>query len=755
MASFDSFSYDIRSRLPEWWKDDALAFSVNKYTQDLIAEILEELLTTTGVVQPINVWKSIPEEYDWYHHYEELDEYLTYVKGEKEVQTPVCKFFSNSIMYAYVPNTKRKCHAKIKLRLNGGELNTDTQIIEKFIITNGDQQIILHDIPKVCTIDILTESHQILIDGESDGYLIEGYFDKIQPTIKYPDYKMPYVDENGEILLDENGKMSYIDIPVDYENKETKISFQTTDTVNFDLQMYLLKPTYTTEQNIRVATVSAFPLEWIRLYGYFCHEFNNKEGYQYLYEKTYTEESRTTYDRITKQYDCERFYIQVKFRGIGTPLTKGFPQEYGTSNLAFYPNEKLDKWGKIYGLPRRAYRSDITEDEEPFTFPKYYNYPIEQDYWYEERIVNEYRFNDQAVNSLFVKDSDGNNVASLQCIYPFMNDIWVYTETIDPDSDTTKELKDIKVCPNGIKQIDDSLGVDWKNLPLMVTNHNNEPTIIKPYNDDIKKANSFDYQTKKLKISFCVAREEHDIPLDIDITGIELKFKALTNLHSNSLRLSDDSYLILPFASKLGDNIVLEKINISGEHKYWAREESYLTIGGKDFLFGLDKITRDQIFFDNEGKIEFELGFINESDFLEAQLIIEDISLNIYYEVIPDNYDIDISLEDKEIVLENEEPETKLIINLTNKSKKKILDKNLTVIVPPELKVSILENGVKKDFNSIDFELNVNESFTIDNIIIDFTDKVKTGLYDILVICEDKIFQEELTVRLKDKYGEE
>lgn len=747
MASFDSFSYDIISRMPEWYKEDALAFSVNKYTQDLIVEILEELLSATGVVQPINVWKSIPEEYDWYHHYEELDEYLTYTEGDEEVATPVCKFFTSSVMTAYVPNTKRKCHSKIKLKLNGGELESDDQIIEEFIITNGNQQIILHDIPKVCTIDILTESHQVLVDGKSDTYLIDGYFDKIQPTIKHSDFKVPYIDEDGET--------AYKPITIDDENKETKITFETSATVNFDLQIYLLKPTYTTEQNIRVATVSAFPLEWIRLYGYYCHEFNNQEGYQFLWEKTYTEESRTTYDRITKQYDCERFYIQVKFRGIGAVLEKGFPQEYGVSNLAFYPNEKLDKWGKIYGLQRRAYRTDITEDEEPFTFPRYYNYPIEQDYWYEERIVNEYRFNDQAVNSLFVKDSDRNNIASLQCIYPFMNDIWVYTETIDPDSDTTKELTDIKACPNGIEQINDSLGVDWENLPLMVTNHNNKPTIIKPYNEEIKKANSFDYMTKTLKVSFCVTREEHNVPSDINITGIELKFKALTNLHSNSLRLSDESYILLPFVSKINGEMVLEKVSISGEHKYWAREESYLTIGGKNNLFGLNEITRDQIFFDNDGKVEFELGFINESDFLEAQLIIEDMSLNIYYEVIPDEYDINMHLENKEVVLENEDPSTKLIINLTNESKKKILDKNLTVVVPPELKVSMLIDEEKKDFNNIEFELDVDESFSIDNILIEFSDEIKTGLYDILVICDDKILKEELTVRLKDRYGEE
>ena len=49
MADFDSFDYDIESRLPEWWKGFGALEPVNQYTQKLIAEILEGLLTTLGV----------------------------------------------------------------------------------------------------------------------------------------------------------------------------------------------------------------------------------------------------------------------------------------------------------------------------------------------------------------------------------------------------------------------------------------------------------------------------------------------------------------------------------------------------------------------------------------------------------------------------------------------------------------------------------------------------------------------------------
>ena len=77
MPGFDSLNYDIEGRLPEWWKGFGALEPLNEYTQHLIANILQALLTNIGVVQPLNCWKSIPEEYTWYHHYTSTDDYLT------------------------------------------------------------------------------------------------------------------------------------------------------------------------------------------------------------------------------------------------------------------------------------------------------------------------------------------------------------------------------------------------------------------------------------------------------------------------------------------------------------------------------------------------------------------------------------------------------------------------------------------------------------------------------------------------------
>ena len=724
MGSFDSFDYDIKSRMPEWYKESALAFPINKYTQDLISKILEELLSSTGVVQPLNIWKTVPEEYDWYHHYTELDDYLEYIDEDTDLEHPTCTFPVNGKTIAYLPNTKRKCNAKIRLMLRGnGSLVKTT--IDELRLTNGNQSITFHDISNVSTIEILTETNQIIIDGEENYSLVTGKFDYIEPTIKYADY----IDTNiGQ----------HIDLKD--ENKETKIIFETSDRVDFDLQIYLLKPTYTTEQNIRISTVSAFPIESVELYGYFCHPFNDQEGEELLWSKKYERRDRVVYDRITKQFDCERFYIIVKFYGIGTPLYKGFPQSEYESNVAFQPNTHLDKWGKVFGLPRRYYRTDITEEEEPYTFPKYYNYPIEQDYWYEERMVNEYRFDEDAINADFIRDTELNNVAKLECIHPNMNEVWVFTETIDADADTNREITNIPPCT--IEEIENTAGVSINEIENLTSTGINEQTIINPYNLDTIRLNDVSYKTKMFKCSFCLADQAHNIPKDIRVTGITLKFKTQRHLNSNSLRLSDESCMLLPFFSKLYDrtefdNNTIEKIDISVEKKFWPREKSSLVIGEKNYLFGEEQISREQLL--HGGTLDFELGFINDSDYLAARLLLDSISLNIYYETIPDEYDIEVKIPKRTIVIGSENETCDIDIEITNTSPKAIGDKDLYVILPPELKFI---EGVNHYIISAE---EGEDPFTIHNVI--GLNEQRTGYYDVLIFCEDFVTKEEILVR--------
>ena len=749
MPDFDSFDYSIEKRLPEWWKGFGALEPVNKYTQDLIAQILQGLFTTMGVIQPLNCWLTIPEEYNWYHHYQEMDDMIKNENNNGIVtNNSICTFFPNDKVHVEVPNTKRNCHAKIKLKLLGTEVEEDshtkkTEIIDSLTIQNANQIITLRNISTTSTIEILTETNEILIDGEEKPDLIEGKIDKIRPTIKNAEYQESYIDKNGNI--------QYRNIDIENENKKTEIIFSISNKiVNFDLQIYLLKPTYTTEQNIQIASVSAFPIESVELYGYFCHPFNNKAGYKRLWKKEYTKKSRTVYDRITKQYDSERFCIEVKYYGIETPLRKGFPQETNSSNPAFQPNPMLDKWGKIYGLQRRIYKTDITEDEEPFTFPKYYTYPIEQDYWYEQRMVNEYRFDADSINSVFVKDDEFNNIGMLECIYPYMNDIWVYTETIDPKRNKVQKVQndnggDIPLC--SVTEKDNSLGTSWENPEKL----KDGTTLIK-LNPKSNADNYFTYQTKMLKCSFCLNDYDEETPKNITIKGIELKFKTSKNVQSNTIRLSEDSKIILPY-QKNDTEYVLEPIDIVTDKQTWLKDKGYFTIGGEDNLFQEKEISREQLFKGNDGKVEFELGFVNENDFIESILYIENVTLNIYYEVIPNEYSVNVEFDKKEINLrENDNHRVIMQIYIKNTGQIEVYDKEITIILPSELELQYGCDSYKFDLNvgeKIGDPENIDTNPPIEVAIKPkrFDGKIRSGKYDILVICEDKVITNEILIR--------
>ena len=733
MASFDSFNYEIERRMPEWWKGFGLLEPVNKYVQEIIISILEDLLTNTGIAQPINCWLTIPEEYHYFRHYQELDSNLIYINNGEVIKNPVNSILGgdNDKIIALLPNTKRKCHAKIKLKLTGYSDDSDIKDsnIDLLTIQNGNQVIEIRNISKTSLIEISTKTHEILIDGKSSGNFVTGFFDKIQPTIKYDDYLIPYIDDEENLQKRE--------IEVDYENKQTTIEFQSSNPVNFDLQIQLYKPTYVTEQNIRIATVSAFPIEWVRLYGYFCHPFNNKEGYKFLWEKNYSLESRTVYDKIAKQYDCERFYIQVKFHGIGVPITKGFPQEEYATDAKFQINEKLDKWGKIFGLPRRHYKEKITEDEEPFTFPKYYSYPIEQDYWYEERIVNEYRFDDEHFDSYFVKDNDLNNIAELRCIYPFMDDIWVYTETIDPDTDITYESKPIGY--SSLQEVSDTEGLSW-NIPDNLS-FGKDFITLSPYNDETIKTNLYPYKTKGLQITFNLHKFDKETPKDIKIKGIELKFKTEMNIHSEYLMLSDISRILLPVFYNHNPTPKIEPIYINDRTKSWKKGSDEYTIGGETDLFGQDEITRDQLVANHE--LNFIIGFINANDFIETYLKLKNVELKIYYEVIKDDYSINLDLNQNEFLLSQNQTSIIATVTIENNGKKKIYDKEAFLVYSPELELI-------NNFNSFKFNMDIEE----EPIKIDFelqpkeiNGVIKTGYYDIVLFCEDTVIKKEILIR--------
>lgn len=724
MPDWDSINDDIRSRLPEYWKSDVFLEPINRYTQELSIQFLADLLSSFGVVRPVQVWKTIPEEYHWEHKYSQsADPFLYYDKVEKSTGYKTIQELAPSIikkestewketLCATVPNTKRNCDAIIRIELKGSPENKIEQI-DELQITNAGQKITIKKISNHTTIDILTEDGIILIDGVQRNDLVTGMFHKIRPI---PD------------------NTNFDEVDVYDENKKTQIEFQSTNSILMKLSIKLIKPTYVTEQNIRLATVSAFPLESVKLYGFYCNEFNNKEEWRFLWEKKYSIKDRITYDKITKQFDCEIFYVQVKFHGIGNYLVEGFPKSEFSSNPAFIIDKKLDYWGKYFGLPRRHYKPNISEDEEPFTYPKYYAYNIEQDYWYEERIVNEYREEFEPINTLYLKDNDLNNLAILEVIDPLMEDIWVYSETIAPTIDNNHETNDI--LPYDSNQIGE--GRSWEN-PLALKTSGIQTASVSLEPKDSASINNKSYMSKVLQLKF----KTPTLPDNIVIKGLELKFNGMTDIHSDSLILDDRTIIKLPFDYEKPNGDIYTKIEsfrINHYEEQWIKGQGVYKIGGKTDLFGLDNIERYQI----KDEVNFEIGFTNQNDFLLSNIELYNIKLKIYFEIIEDTYDVKVKFDKKEMVIVNNDV-INITINLKNTGELPIVDKTIFIAVPPELHIQ------NDTFN---FNLDVGEEFTIgttqnDKIQITLPNpsNAVAGMFDVIIFCDDKVIKNEILVR--------
>ena len=67
-------------------------------------------------------------------------------------------------------------------------------------------------------------------------------------------------------------------------------------------------------------------------------------------------------------------------------FNKGIPENHTIKNNLFDQDKGLDKLGKILDTPRRVYKTVDAEDY-PKTFPTYCNEPIEQDYYYLQRLT--------------------------------------------------------------------------------------------------------------------------------------------------------------------------------------------------------------------------------------------------------------------------------------------------------------------------------------------------------------------------------
>src|SRR5574344_471886 len=323
--AFSPLNYDIDEKMPEWWRNDPFLEVTNKYAMEIIRDTLGLLLPQLSPEQPWQVWKTLPEEYNWEHTYQDYEDLLG-TRADSKYCSGTLGLGTNKIIGAKMPNTKRPCDAIIDIDvgpiIQNSEYNKSSyNTIKELVLVNKNQKLIISDINTNTKIRINTKDQTVTINGVTNTQKINGGIKKI--------YATPREKSDDLKLLD--------------ENKKTELILYTTygEPCELQLSVKLLHPVYVTEQNIKIHSVSMFPIKSVQLYGYFCHEFNNKNGWVYLFNKTYAKEENIVHDRITKQFDCEIFYIKIQYYGIALPITIGFPQEELAANSVFQDRKSV------------------------------------------------------------------------------------------------------------------------------------------------------------------------------------------------------------------------------------------------------------------------------------------------------------------------------------------------------------------------------------------------------------------------------
>ena len=767
MGAFDNYNLEINNRLPEYWNQDVFLTPIERFSALLIKDTLQRFMEKMSVLQPFMLWKTLPEEYNWEWAFEDFD-----LRLASDEENPKCnqtlQLGPDNHIVAQLPLTKRNVHGHITIELSSLSFSDTTEFsqIQELVIKNANQTLSIKDITSKSVIDIDTKDQTILINDEEIGSnQIEGNIEIIKRSPR------------------ESPKN--IDDPLDInEVCEIEIYLPNGETAYCDLYIELYNPVYVTEQNIRIHSLSAFPLEYVRLYGYMCHQFNNQHQWVYLWEKTYAYDDRIVYDRVTKQYDCEIFYMEVKIYGLPAPIYVGFPgTEADSVEGIFTLNQNLDYWGEIFHIPRRHYKTEIAEEEERYCFPKYYNYSIEQDYPYEQRILNEYKYNEDWQDYINIRDTDGNDLALVMCKDPYIDNIYMYTETIPPTDILNSKILIQPICVNCDDKEENAFTNQgqWQN-PQNLRYDSNSYSIVTLSNQNEEHITDKSYQSELLRLEY----DLNKLPENCKIRGMELKFKGVSNTHAENIFLDERSFLHYTqktLNSETGNHQwKSESIPLSSYFDAWSSSNATYTLGDANSIFGLDIIIdRDSIekgYLENsiyhENKIKFDIGFSNNSETLDLIIKLFNIQLIIYFDLIKEDINLDIDIPNNIIIYDdtNAEKESSIIdVNLefTNNGEVKEINYNSFMIIPPELSFvgsnDMNLNNEKTvyafklgDLTNTDYItegqnyniLHINESWKKTVQLTANDTEYKPGRYDIVVIVGDKIQTEEVFIYDKD-----
>ena len=536
--------------------------------------------------------------------------------------------------------------------------------------------------------------------------------------------------------------------PLHNEILRIQLKSNTNQDVDIDVGVQLDHAVFTTEQNIEITGLEIIPIEKVDLYAYYDFPQNSKvTGWRKVYTKEYLKKTNVLHDMITTHFYTQKFYVEVFFKGLDYPYKIGFPcYKDAPEDSMYHVNTHLDQWSDYLGLKRRIYKDKIPPEDYPFTFPQFYPYDIEQDFWYYSRLINEYCWNDLAIDSVDILDTNGSSVMRLDCIDPFVQDFVVHAKstaptyiestdfnsyrpvTVTQKSSANDSVNDIFVNPStqGV-MTPTSLSAEYKQSPFEdeenLLDLDEEAKIVLYKKNGIYISNE-QYKSKELDLHFDLAT----LPNNIHITGMELSF--ITRSDNNSLNKFNDERT--RFIVKNKSDIIYENpINTTDSYEINSKKIVY---GDSKNNFGL----KDSYVLKNEtGKevktdirdilVENGIHFIyalTNNDNNDTIIKIKNVELKIYYEPKKETFSL------KTYIKKESDSNNKvgtLYIDIRNTGEKS-LHTNIDIFS---------EDGISLSDNNFIVDLDIGSS---QQHIVDIYPQypIISKKYQILTTCEDK-----------------
>lgn len=616
---FDNRNLKINRGLPTWFNDNVFFAPIEKYSQEFTLDAIDKLFEPLGVIQPIQLWKNLPNDYNWVHVFKNGDERLD----------SFLKFNGNNKVNISLPLTQRPLDFKITIKFKPlPETPTDIGYIK---LSNNNSEMKISGIKNFDEIEYNSRTKEVKVLNRSEYLEVDNFIEKIFPTAINEVDNYDLFNRNAENILTLSSSGEEIE---------------------FDLVVELFEPVYIIDQNIRLWSISALPIKKVEVFGFFIHEFNTNQGWKMIFEKEYSLRERVVYDRFSMQYDTEIFYIKVYYHGLDYPILKGFPQEVDSPNAIFNINKNIDKWGEIYGLKRQYYREDINDESK--TFPPYYLYPVEQDYWYEKRLINEYRWNEDNIDGVFVKDTNNENIAIIKAIDPYVEDLWVFTETIPhKPSQITTTIDPSFIDQNG--RYTPFIDNDGRKTVFM------EPLTSKSFQDEKNKSN-------QMVIGFDLS----DIPDYTELHSFEFQIDIQSSLADQNIIFDERSNIRVPI--RVNEDILW----LTLEQNYQPNLKTYrtkYTIYDYEFKDPEHKINLSTL---RDNGLELNIGFTNLHSDLIGEINIHDIKLILSYNISKKQVKLSSSIKNKIIT----NTSTELLLKISNTGEIPIYQEKIYIICP-------------------------------------------------------------------------